>query len=91
MFSTNSNFVGCSIGRSPDALEDLVHLACGTPIEIVKACSIGHQTARVDHFPQSVNIGQPIPDRELGNLGSVGGKFGIISYNQRTRAPRLSE
>src|SRR5262245_37301155 len=34
-----------------DALQDLFDLARGTPVEIVKTCSIRHQTARIHHFP----------------------------------------
>ena len=66
-----------------DALQDLFDLARRTPVEIVKTRSIRYQTARIHHFPQSVDGRHLVADRKFRNFSSKRGKFGIISYHQR--------
>jgi hypothetical protein len=69
-FSTNSNLVGCSIGRF-GALEDLVHIGRGSSYEIKPAGSIGHQAADREVKPRIAlirgGVGRTHEDHTVGS------------------------
>ena len=64
---TNSNFVGCSTGRSAGlgALQDLVHVGGGARHEIHRVRVVGHQAAGFDHRPVRIQRRQPVLGREF--------------------------
>src|SRR5581483_7157493 len=75
--------------RRGDALhDDLVHLARGAPIELAKACSVGHETAGLDHFPEAGDGRQFVLEAHLGNLHAERRELGIVA--QQHRGARLT-
>ena len=55
------------IGRL-GALQDLVHLRSGTPVQVSIVRSVGHETASVHRFAEPGHRRQPILQRKLCNL-----------------------
>ena len=71
---TSSNFVGCSTGRSAGlgALEDLVHVGRGAPLEVGQFGSIGHQDRPASTASRKANMRrQPVLGRELRDESSI--------------------
>ena len=59
---TNSNFFGCSTGRSPGlgAFQNLVHIGGSPPPVIKDVCPVAHQTPILDKVSRRVDSRQPI-------------------------------
>jgi len=76
---TNSNFVGCSTGRSAGLapFENLVHVRRGPSEQIAEVWSAGHQApGDYDKLALVVNRRQPVLGREFNNAGSIRTKQG---------------
>src|SRR5260370_19055120 len=56
--------------RGLDALEDLVDVAGGSAKQVCEICSVGHEAARSDLLPISINRWQPVDAGKMPNAFS---------------------
>ena len=71
---TNSNFFGCSTGRSPGfgTFENLVHIGCGPPPVIKDVWRIAHETPSLNKVNCRVDSRQPMLSCQVYDPCSVG-------------------
>src|SRR5207244_710941 len=86
--TTSSNRLDCSTGssRRPGTLEDLVHEAGGTVVELGKAGLERHEAAGRDEFAHPVHDRQPMLRRELDDALPVANQHEIAHHDQAVEA-----
>ena len=86
----NSNFVGCSTGRSAGftAFQNLVHISRGAPVQIGKARAVAHKPA-VFHKLRPVDISQEAGSlpRVLQSLFGEHGATTVLQHEDCVSAP----
>jgi hypothetical protein len=81
---TSSNFVACSIGRSPGfaPFENLRHEDGGTAIQILQARPKGHQASSLSELLENGRRRQPVPGRKVCDKHSLTEHKGVIYHEE---------
>ena len=69
------------------AFQDLVHISCRTPDQVVIARPVIHETAGFDIFWPGVCRRKPMPYREVHDLFSISIEDGVSQHKDRLSTP----